>query len=245
MNLSNLHRRWDSPTSELCRSTGSRASLRLITIVLSVLAFSVTLLAPNSASADQFTWHTPAPLDNNGAVGLSGVACPSASQCTAVAGLQEVTFNPASPGAPTPATIDTNSHADASLQAVSCPTATQCVTIDFGNDVENFDPAAPGTPTPVSIDADPGDGGGGTPSLVCPSSTQCVASSSEGNLFTFNPTRSARPRQRSRSQGIVRCSEFRAPQLLNAPEHQAATSSHSTQQHRAPQVRSQSTARTS
>ena len=69
------------------------------------------------------SWSGPAPLDRTGGrEQLQGVACPSASQCTAVddAG-QLVIFNPEAPGTPTPTTIDAG-HA---LTGVACPSASQ------------------------------------------------------------------------------------------------------------------------
>src|ERR1700730_15132402 len=51
------------------------------------------------------------PITIDGINGLHGLACPSVSQCTAIDyNRQEVTFNPTSPGSPTPTTIDSTAE---------------------------------------------------------------------------------------------------------------------------------------
>ena len=58
---------------------------------------------------------------------LNGVACPSATQCIAVdQSGQQVTFDPASPGTPTPTSIDPNSV----LNAIACVSADECTAVD-------------------------------------------------------------------------------------------------------------------
>ena len=80
------------------------------------------------------------------------MACPSTSQCTAVDSLgQQVTFDPAAPGTPTPTTIDSGGY-DA-LNGVACPSTSQCTAVDSDGKQVTFDPAAPGTPTPTTIDS--------------------------------------------------------------------------------------------
>ena len=62
-------------------------------------------LAVLGASAAPASAASPTKIDSTQ---LDGVACPSTSQCTAVDfGGYEVTFNPNSPGNPTPTKIDT------------------------------------------------------------------------------------------------------------------------------------------
>jgi hypothetical protein len=66
----------------------------------------VGLPAPARAS---LSFSAPATIDRNARNQLQAVACVAANQCTAVdGGGQQVTFNPASPGTPTPTTIDSN-----------------------------------------------------------------------------------------------------------------------------------------
>ncbi|HEV3321387.1 MAG TPA: hypothetical protein VG147_04250 [Solirubrobacteraceae bacterium] len=125
---------------------------------------------------------------------LVGVACPSASQCTAVnAAGQEVTFNPASPGTPTPITIDSllTTTYD-SLTSIACPSVGQCAAIDAAGQEVTFNPASPGTLTPTTIDHHGAIEPGVSPvnflvSVACPSSTQCTAVGYNGHEVTFNP----------------------------------------------------------
>ena len=75
----------------------------------------------------------------DGGGGLFALACPIASQCTAVDGSgNEVTFDPAT-GAVNPAgvtTVDTGHF----LQGVSCPLATQCTAVDNAGRQVTFNP---------------------------------------------------------------------------------------------------------
>jgi hypothetical protein len=111
---------------------------------------------------------------------LSGVACPSVSQCTSVdsAG-REVTFSPTSPGDPTPTPIDSSE----SLVAVACPSVSQCTAVDNAGREVTFNPTSPGNPTPTRID-----GSAGISAVACPSVSQCTAVDSAGREVTFDPT---------------------------------------------------------
>src|ERR1700735_4496024 len=97
---------------------------RLLVVLVALCAVACWLPA---ASLAQLSWSKPAAIDHNGHQGLGSVACPSAAQCTALdfSG-QQVTFDPASPGTPTPTAIDSDG-----LSGVACPSATQCTAIDF------------------------------------------------------------------------------------------------------------------
>ena len=111
------------------------------------------------------------------------VACPSTRQCTAIGsnfslGGQEVTFDPAAPGTPTPMTIDSDV-----VTAVACPSTSQCTAVGyFGREV-TFDPAAPGSPTATIIDP----GGETLNGVACPSTSQCTAVDQSGLEITFDP----------------------------------------------------------
>jgi len=107
----------------------------------------------------------PVPVDSYGS--LTGVACPSTSQCTAVDDLgQEVTFDPVAPGSPSSVTIDSG----ASIAAVTCPSATECTAVDNLGQEVTFSPAAPAGATPDQIP-----GADSLTSISCSSTTQCVA----------------------------------------------------------------------
>ena len=137
-------------------------------------------------------WSGPIVLDQTGQV-LTDVACPSASQCTAVdTGGHQVTFNPTAPGTPTPTTIDAGHW----LTGVACPSASQCTAVDTEGHQVTFNPTAPGTPTPTTIDA-----GHWLKAVACPSVEQCTAVDTEGQQVTFNPNTPGTPAPTSIASG--------------------------------------------
>jgi hypothetical protein len=93
--------------------------------------------------------------------GLEAVACPSASQCTAV-GNGALTFNPNAPGNPTPALPE----GDGQLVVVACPSLWQCTTVDVFGRATTFDPNAPGSAIRALIES--GGVGPGPPVIVAP-----------------------------------------------------------------------------
>jgi hypothetical protein len=131
-----------------------------------------------SAAAASMTWATPATVDRG--TPLAGVACPSATQCTAVDDNgQELTFNPATPGGSPLQKVDSSGF---SMTGIACPSATQCTAIDSGGDEVTFNPNDPGTPTAYSA--------GGVYSLqsvACPTTTQCTVLGYDADIFSFNP----------------------------------------------------------
>jgi hypothetical protein len=114
---------------------------------------------------------------------LTGVACPSVSQCTAVddAG-REVTFDPRAPGTPTPTYVTVETVAFGGLEGVACPSASQCTAVQSAGREVTFDPNAPGSPTPTLIDADEW-----VRAVACPSSAQCTVFDDSGGEVTFDP----------------------------------------------------------
>ena len=109
---------------------------------LAAAVASVTLLCfLGSAYATSTTAAVvSAPVTLDAGNTLTGLACPSASQCTAVdeAG-QQVTFDPAAPGAPSPTTIDAGN----ALTGVACPSPRRCGAVDEAGQETTFDPTAP------------------------------------------------------------------------------------------------------
>jgi hypothetical protein len=151
-----------------------------------VLALGLAAVLAGSAGAAPTVVSASKQIDTGApaGLGLDSVACPSLSQCTAVDGRgAEVTFNPASPGTPTPVTIDSG----AKLLGVACPSSSQCTAVDSIGAEVTFNPTAPGTPTPVKVDS-----GGGLFAVACPTSSQCTAVGGTGTPapveVTFNPT---------------------------------------------------------
>ena len=171
----------DAP-SPACSRRGSLRLARFIALAVAALLF---LALPQAASAS-LSWSGPIALDGTNA--LTGVACPSTSQCTAVddAG-EQVTFDPASPGTPTPTTIDQpdlDGYGD--LIGVACPSTSQCTAVDeFGNEV-TFDPASPGTPTPTWLGIVGGNDDFAS-GVACPSTSQCTVVDADGEQGTFDP----------------------------------------------------------
>jgi hypothetical protein len=127
--------------------------------------------------------------DSLGSYDFTDVACPSASQCTAVyselapqgthSDGGEVTFNPTAPATASASTIDTSG----ALLSVACPSGSQCTAVDGVGGEVTFNPAAPGTPSRIAID-----GSGDLVSVACPSVSECVTVDSVGQEVTFEPT---------------------------------------------------------
>src|SRR5437660_217240 len=83
----------------------NRNGERRLAMAVAILALALLVL-PGTARAS-LSWSGPFAIDQNGGNILAAVACPSSSQCIAVdQNGQAVTFNPGSPGSPTPTTID-------------------------------------------------------------------------------------------------------------------------------------------
>jgi hypothetical protein len=122
----------------------------------------------------------PVAVDPSGI--LAGIVCPSVSQCTGVDQHgSETTFNPASPGTPTPVPIDLGV-----LDGVACPSVTQCTAVDQAGGGVTFNPASPGTFTRVAIDP------GGVPNgIACSAASLCVAVDHSGQAVEGDPTGSA------------------------------------------------------
>ncbi len=112
---------------------------------------------------------------------LSGLACPSTTECIAVdGGGNELTFDPGSPGGLTPTSIDTYP-----LTGVACPSSRQCIAPDDHGGAITFDPVSPGTRSTVMI----GDGNFFRPTIVCPATTLCVAVDFRGYSTAGDPTK--------------------------------------------------------
>ena len=132
---------------------------------------------PTSRDAEQHAGH-----DRRRRAVLVGVACPAATQCTAV-DIDRWR------GDVRPDVRDAEQHPHAvdggrCLHAVACPTATQCTAVDYERREVTFDPTS-ATPnsTPLTVDA-----GRTLLAVACPSTTQCTAVDSSGGEVTFDPT---------------------------------------------------------
>jgi hypothetical protein len=165
--------------------TARRGRIRSVARSASLVAALALLAFPGVAQA-AFSWSGPIDLGSGG--GFHYVACPSSKQCTVVQDIgKEATFNPSSPGTPTPVTIDLGNG----VFDVACPSTTQCTAVDGHGQEVTFNPISPGTPTPITIDS-------GTPNVLhgiaCPSSSQCTAVDYfNGTELTFNPSSPGTP----------------------------------------------------
>jgi hypothetical protein len=150
-------------------------------LVAVIASLSALVAFPSGASAVALSWSAPIPLTGaGGAITLTSVACPAASQCTAVTVKgEEITFDPAAPGAPAIAQIDPGAY----VTAVACPSVSQCTAVDRGGQEVTFDPTASGSPTPAGIDPREF-----IESLACPSASLCVEVDAGSSEVTFNPT---------------------------------------------------------
>lgn len=117
---------------------------------------------------------------------FTAIACPYDNQCTGVDDFgYEVTFDPQSPGTPTPVSID----GAIGLTAVACPTTTQCTAVDAVGNELTFNPQSPGAPARLNVDSS----GGGLWAISCEWSHQCVAVDAIGNEVNFDPTAPGTP----------------------------------------------------
>ena len=113
-----------------------------------------------------------------GGGGPTAVSCPSASQCTAVEGSEELTYDPATLKH-LPKGIKLTSG---TLTSVACPTTTLCVAVG-GSHAIRFDPRAAGQHARAAVDP-----GGGLTALACPSTSICVAVDNQGRVLSGKPS---------------------------------------------------------
>jgi Divergent InlB B-repeat domain len=182
--LSRLGRAMRIPMASGSFVRAVRCSRPVVLLTLTMIALIAAGL-PTTASAASV-----ATIETNGY--FTAVACPSATQCTAVTvSGHAVTFNPAAPTTPTTLLVGDG----AALQAIACPSTTQCTVMDGDGHEMTFNPNAVGSPTVVTIDS-----GGDMMAIACPSTTQCTAVSQVGgdgqtsaNEVTFNPNSPGSP----------------------------------------------------
>jgi len=126
-------------------------------------------------------WSPEVPPGSTGgsAVRADAVACPAATQCTAVDSQgQEATFNPRLQGSVEPNKIDWGNK----LAGIACPSISQCTAVDNRGGQFTFDPAAPGTvnawqASSVSLFA-----------VACASEIECVGvGNPQSTAVTFDP----------------------------------------------------------
>ena len=157
--------------------------------------------APAGAVATKFSTDTV----------LNDVACPLATQCTAVDELgREVTFNPQAPTSTAPVKLDTEQENP--LTSLTCPSATQCTALSQGGREVTFDPQTGLVDVAGDIDQ-----GQGIQSIVCLSTASCDAVDSNGQVLTFNPVHPGTPEASTASTRARHCWRSPARPRTSAP----------------------------
>jgi hypothetical protein len=128
------------------------------------------------AGAEALTWSNGAPIDSHGrpierGQHLNAVACPTATQCTAVDRHgNAVTFDPKAPRA-SRASIDAYG-----LNGVACPTRNICVAVDRHGRAVVGEPGYAWKISRLST-------GAALEAVTCTSSAECVAVDSGGDMY--------------------------------------------------------------
>ena len=145
---------------------------------LAALAFAI----PGRALA---TTGTPGPLKLTSGVPLTSLSCPSATQCTATTGTQEITFTLSAGGRAISHRWMRTPFKGRGVQinGIWCPLTTLCTTFE-SQSVTSFNPRAFGYRAARLVAPDYGEG---LVSVRCPSRSQCVAIDGFGHGATYNP----------------------------------------------------------
>lgn len=178
------------PSPTLCVASGPR---------------TVSIFDPTSPAQPSTTTLVPPMFTTIEAI--NGVACPSASQCTAITSSGVAyTFDPASVATASQAQAVADEDGDPfgkRVAGIACPTVTQCTTDDITGRVATFNPQAPSAATPVKV-SDPH-----LFSIACASVMHCtvIAQSDYGPAFLvrFNPNAPAPGNQAKFSGQEVAC----------------------------------------
>lgn len=146
------------------------------------------------AHADSLSWSGPQALTSTAGAEMRAVACPAATQCTAVyaVGKQgfETTFDPADVNGPVSEHIDEMPKAEfeeLELRGLACASLELCTAIDNNAFDVSFNPEQepkPVTPSAAQIDNQAGRTMEG---IACTSAPQCTTVDQGGVEFTFDP----------------------------------------------------------
>lgn len=152
--------------------------------MVAALTCAFALLVPASGARAALSWSGPIGRDSGGqGQAIAAVACPAAATCVAVTdGGGAVEFDPASPAAATPVSIDSEP-----LTGLACLSTSECVAIDGEGNAIVFDPANPAAATTADVDS-----GNALTAIACmpgssPSGFECVAVDSTGSASAFDP----------------------------------------------------------
>lgn len=152
-----------------------------LSLLAACMAVAALVCAPTSTEAAPLGWFGPILSDSTGGSGemALSVACPSSTQCTVTDNQgQQVTFDPSSPGDPTPTSIDPGN----APKGLACPSMTQCTAVDNEGQLVTFDPRAPGAPPVIKLSFT------SLESVACPLEDRCTAvGNPTSNVVTFDP----------------------------------------------------------
>ena len=129
---------------------------------------------------------------------FEAIACPSATQCTAIGGPRmgsqgpdvAITFNPHSPHGRLVMQLDYQNEGIASMFGLACPTTTQCTAVGTdptagpSNAEVTFNPRTTATAGVMDL---PSYGGDYARFVACPSRRQCTLTDVKGGEVTFDP----------------------------------------------------------
>jgi hypothetical protein len=119
---------------------------------------------------------------------LTGLACPTAQQCTATDFLgSEFTFDPVSPGSRQSSSLE---HGQ--LNGLACPSPSRCAAVDATGRELAFDPASSGHARPIRVD-----GANPLNAVACFTERQCTAVGGGGRETTFDPASDGSAKARS------------------------------------------------
>ncbi len=147
---------------------------------------SVGYAAAPAGAVTNLNWSGPLDLAQPQA-GLGYIACPASNQCTTTIGgsnntMDEMTFNPVSPGTPVGVSIGTG----ISLGPISCPSTTQCTAV--GEDLASGQAAeVTFNPQNPSVAEERTYAFGGLGAVACLTTGDCTALAANGYEVTFYP----------------------------------------------------------
>ncbi len=155
-----------------------RSGIRSTLVAMIVLVFTSTAAAATAQDQTWFTLASGAPLSN--------LACPSANQCTATTGTQELTFMLTASGSALTHRWARTPFLGRGVQinGIWCPSTSLCTAIQ-SQSATSFNPRAFRRGPARLIGPDYGEG---LISVRCPSRSECVAIDSFGHGVTYNPT---------------------------------------------------------
>jgi hypothetical protein len=154
----------------------------LVTTVIILAIVTVSAASAQATTTVALKWSGPTTLHGLHGRLISTLACPSASQCTAVDQNDQVTFNPLTRRESAPVKLFPR-NLKASISGVACPALTLCTAVRWGREVA-FDPRSTAVLKVGVVDPNADENFGG---VACPSTTLCVGGDGGGSEVAFDP----------------------------------------------------------